>query len=171
MEGLFSFGLLFLVVLAVVVVGFAIYAARLRRRDESMAPARDTAMPSGRPAGTAPDGTAASPADVSAPPDAPHEYFKSMGLETGEEMKMRVYSLDEYAEELGGDAHAARSGHHIAVLKAYRPVDDGWYDYPPDRAARVLGLAPEDYEVDAQHGALLLKRLPHGLPRSARDVL
>lgn len=168
MEGLFSFGLLFVLVIAVVVVGTAVYAARLRRRGEDLTPERDVATPSGRPAGAAPDGTAASPTDVSAPSGAPHEYFKSMGLESGEEMKMRVYSLDEYAEELGGDAHTARSGHHIAVLKAYRPVDDEWYDYPPDRAARVLGLASEDYEVDAQRSALLLKRL---LPGSARDVL
>lgn len=81
---------------------------------------------------------------------------------------MRLYSLDEYGKELGGDA---RSGRHVAVLKAYRPVDDEWFDYPPDRVARVLDLAHEDYEVDAQHGALPLKRPPRGLPNSARDVL
>jgi hypothetical protein len=34
----------------------------------------------------------------------------------------------------------------------------------------VLELAPENYEVDAQHGALFLKLLPHGLPNPERDV-
>lgn len=41
----------------------------------------------------------------------------------------------------------------------------------PDRAAGVLELAPEDYEVDGEIGALLLKRLPRGLPDSAGEVL
>jgi len=171
MEGLFSVGLLFVLVLAVVVVGAAVYAARLRRRGEDLTPERDLAIPSVRPSGTAPKGPSPALPRPPHPLGSPHEYFKSMGLETGEEMKMRLYSLDEYEKDLGGDSHAARSGHHVAALKAYRPVDDEWYDYPPDRAARVLDLALEDYEVDARHGALLLKRLLRGLPESAREVL
>jgi hypothetical protein len=94
-----------------------------------------------------------------------------MGLETDEEMKLRLYSLDEYESDLGGDAEVAREGNFVAALRAYRPVDDEWYDYPPDKAAGVLELVPEDYEVDTARGALLLKRLPRGLPESARDVL
>ncbi len=35
----------------------------------------------------------------------------------------------------------------------------------------VLELAPEDYEVDEERSALLLRRLPLGMPMSARDVL
>lgn len=171
MEGLFSLSLLFLLVLVILVVGAAVYRARLRRRGEDLAPERDAATPSARPPGAAPSGTTASPTEVSAPPGSSHDYFKTMNPETGEEMKMHLYSLDEYEKELGGDTHVARSGRCVAALKAYQPVDDEWYDLPPDRAARVLELAPEDYEVDAQHGALLLKRLPPGLPDSARDVL
>ena len=51
-------------------------------------------------------------------------------------------------------------------------MDGGeWFDYSPSKAADVLELASEDYEVDKEHQALLFRRLPHGLPMSARDVL
>jgi hypothetical protein len=56
-------------------------------------------------------------------------------------------------------------------MKAYRPVGDEWYDFTPDRAADVLNLAPEEYEVDRERGVLLLRRLPRGLPSEARNVL
>jgi hypothetical protein len=29
-------------------------------------------------------------------------------------------------------------------------LDERWEDYPPDRAADVLELAPEDYEIDEE---------------------
>ena len=35
----------------------------------------------------------------------------------------------------------------------------------------MLELAPEDYEVDEERSALLLRRLPPGLPTWAREVL
>ena len=42
-------------------------------------------------------------------------------------------------------------------------MDERWEDYPPDRAADVLELAPEDYEIDEERSALLLRRLPPGM--------
>ena len=91
-----------------------------------------------------------------------------MSAETSEEMKTCLDSLGEYERELGG---GAREDRFVAALKAYRPVEDEWYDYLPDRAAGVPELAPEDLEVDGKRGALLLKRLPRGLPELASDEL
>lgn len=96
------------------------------------------------------------------------EFYKSMGLETTEEMKVRLYSVAEYRDELGG---TARGGEFRAALKAYRQIDDEWYGYDPRKAADVLELPPGDYEVDEQRSALLLRQLPPGLPPAARDVL
>ena len=99
------------------------------------------------------------------------EFYKSMGLETTEDMKLRVYSVEEYRDELGG-ARTTRGSDLVAAIKAYRQLlDDEWYEYSPRRAADVLELAPRDYEVDEERLALLLRRLPPGLPESARDVL
>ena len=86
-------------------------------------------------------------------------------------MKARLYYITEYENQLGGDQSTPGSGDFVGALKAYRWLDSEWYDYSPDRAADVLELAPEDYEVDEEHKALLLKRLPHGTPTPVRDVL
>lgn len=59
----------------------------------------------------------------------------------------------------------------VAALKAYRQLDTEWVEYSPRKAADVLELAPQDYEVDEEYSALLLRRLPPGLPESTRDVL
>ena len=72
--------------------------------------------------------------------------------------------------ELGG-TRAGSNGGFVAALKAYRQLDGDWVEYSPRTAADVLELAPEDYEVDEEHSALLLRRLPPGLPESARDIL
>ena len=101
----------------------------------------------------------------------PREFYKRMTLENDEDMKMRLYSMDDYRRELGGDPGSHGGGRFVAALKAYRPVDDEWYDFPPERAARILDMKPGDYEIDGEHGALLLRRLPHGLPAEARDLL
>ena len=101
----------------------------------------------------------------------PHEFYKRMSLENDEDMKMHLYSVDEYEREFGSSLRSRGSGRFIGALKAYRPVGDEWYDFPPDRAARVLGMEDDAYEVDAEHGVLLLHKLPHGLPTEARDVL
>lgn len=58
-----------------------------------------------------------------------------MGLETTEEMKIRLYSTGEYRDELGG---ATRNGGFRAVLRAYRQLDEEWYEYSPSKAADVL---------------------------------
>ena len=84
---------------------------------------------------------------------------------------MHLYSVNEYEREFGSDLRAHGAGRFVAALKSYRPVGDEWYDLPPERAARVLDLSPEDYEVDGEHGILLLRKLPHGLPTEARDIL
>ena len=101
----------------------------------------------------------------------PHEFYKRTSLENDEDMKMHLYSASEYESEFGGDLRARGAGHFIAALKSYRPVGDEWYELQPERAARVLDLSPEDYEVDGEHGLLLLRKLPHGLPTEARDLL
>ena len=62
-------------------------------------------------------------------------------------------------------------GGFVAVLRAYGLLDDERIDYNPRKAANVLKLVPEDYEADGEHSALLLRRLPPGLPVAARDVL
>jgi hypothetical protein len=104
------------------------------------------------------------------PREPRREFYKSMGLQTTEDMKIRLYSLEEYRDELGG-THAATDSGFVAATKAYRQLDDEWYDYSPRKAADVLELTPQDYEVDGECSALLLRRLPPGLPPEARDAL
>ena len=101
----------------------------------------------------------------------PHEFYKRTSLENDEDMKMHLYSVNDYDKEFGQDLRSRGGRRFVAALKAYRPVGDEWYDLQPERAARVLGMAPEDYEVDGEHGVLLLHKLPHGLPLEARDLL
>jgi hypothetical protein len=101
----------------------------------------------------------------------PHEFYKRTSLENDEDMKMHLYSVNEYETEFGSDLHSRGGSRFVAALKSYRPVGDEWYALPPERAARVLDLSPDDYEVDSQHGVLLLHKLPHGLPIEARDLL
>ena len=54
LDWLLTFGLLFLLVLVVIVVGAAVYSARLRRSGEALTPDRDMADPSVRPPGRPP---------------------------------------------------------------------------------------------------------------------
>jgi len=79
-----------------------------------------------------------------------------------------LYSFAEYQNELRG---IAAQDDFMAAMKAHRWLDDRWEDYPPNSAADVLELATEDYEIDEEHSALLLRRLPPGLPTAARAVL
>lgn len=168
MNTAFTFELLIVAVLVVVVVGGALYITVTNRRKE-----RETGREvgsAGIPVGVGPEGP-----DEDAGRSAPHvphrEFYKRMSLENDEDMKMHLYSLDEYRGELGGDTGAFGNERFIGALRAWRPVGDEWYDFPPDRAADVLDLAPEEYEVDRERGVLLLRRLPRGLPTEARDVL
>ncbi len=101
----------------------------------------------------------------------PHEFYMRTSLENDEDMKIHLYSLDEYEGEFGGNLQSRGAGRFVAALKSYRPVGDEWYDLPPERAASVLHLSSGEYEVDGEHGALLLRKLPRGLPIEARDLL
>lgn len=155
-------------VVIAVIVGGALYTTVTNRRRQ-----RETNREAGNtdaPAGMGPGG----PEEVigRSVPHVPHrEFYKRMSSENDEDMKMHLYSLDEYAGDLGGDEGAFGAGRLIGAMKAYRPVGDEWYDFTPDRAADVLNLAPEEYEVDRERGVLLLRRLLRGLPSEARNVL
>ena len=111
MEGLFSFALLLLVVLIAVVVGALIYGAWVCGRFGE--------EPARRPSGAAPGGDVGSSTEVTAPPRTPHEYFKTMNPEAGEEMKTRLYSLGEYEGELDD---AAAQPAMTALSRPWRPT-------------------------------------------------
>jgi hypothetical protein len=167
MDALFTFELFIVVVVIAVIAGGAVYRAvhdrRIRRETGREVGTADV------PVGTGPNEPATS-ATGTAPRRPLHEFYKSMGLETKEDMKVRLYSIHEYRDDLGGTRVEPNAG-FVAALKAYRQLDDEWYDYSPRKAADVLDLTPEDYEIDEERSAILLKRLPPGLPQSARDVL
>ncbi|MCA1715873.1 MAG: hypothetical protein LC781_03110 [Actinobacteria bacterium] len=168
LDTMFTFLLLILVVVVAVAVGGAAYIMVTNRRTR-----RETGRAvgtAGAPAGAEPDEDEGGSTGRVESREPRREFYKSMGLETTEDMKIRVYSVEEYRDELGG-TRAGSNGGFVAALKAYRQLDDDWVEYSPRKAADVLELAPEDYEVDEEHSALLLRRLPPGLPESARDVL
>lgn len=156
LDWMFTLELLLMVVLLVGFASGAIYLWVKGRGQGEGAPKREDA-PGKRASAQA--GTAS------------REFFKRLSLETGEEMRARLYPIAEYESQLGGEPSALGSGDFVAALKAYRCLDDEWYDYSPEKAADVLELEPEDYEVDEEHKALLLKRLPPGTPTAVRDVL
>ena len=95
------------------------------------------------------------------------EVYKSVSLEDDWDMKIRLYSPDEYREEFGEDLASG----FVGAAKSYRPVADRYDEVPPERAAGLLDLTGNDYEVDAEHGALLLRRFPPGTPITAIDDL
>ncbi len=170
MNAVFTFELLLITVVVVGAVAAALYLVVTNRRKR-----RETGREVGSadaPTGLGPGGPDADDAtERRAPRELRREFYKRMSLENDEDMKMRLYSLDEYRGELGGDVENSGAGRFVGAIKAYRPVGDEWYDFPPERAADVLDLAPEEYEVDRERGVLLLRKLPRGLPPEARDVL
>ena len=162
---------LLLTVAVIVIIGAgAIYLSLHNRRGQ-----RETSRRFGTgnvPAGTARDEPTDGVVERPTPRRTPRrEFYKSMGLETSEDMKLRLYSSAEYESELGGESDALSASGFLAALKAYRMLDEEWYDYSPQKAAGVLELSHGDYEVDRQRQALLLRRLPPGMPTSARDTL
>jgi hypothetical protein len=169
---MFTFLLLLLVVVVAIAVAGAAYimVANRRTRRETGRRVGTVDVPVGTPVGVEPDEDEGSFTGRVEPRETRREFYKSMGLETTEDMKIRVYSVEEYRDELGG-TRAGSNGGFVAALKAYRQLDDEWVEYSSHRAADVLELAPEDYEVDEEYSALLLRRLPPGLPTAARDVL
>jgi hypothetical protein len=101
---------------------------------------------------------------------SPVEVYKSVGLEEKWEMKIRLYTPDEYGEQLGGDPQSLEREGFVAAGKAYRPVEgEGWIEVPLKRAAELLELHEGEYEEDPDRSALLLRRLPPGLPASVQD--
>ena len=101
---------------------------------------------------------------------SPVEVYKSVGLGEKWEMKIQLYTPAEYGEQLGGDRQHLESDGFVAAAKAYRPIEDeGWIEVPLKRAADLLELREGDYVEDQEHSALLLKRLPPGLPVSVQD--
>ena len=169
-DTLFTVELLLVVVVIAVILGGVTYIT-VRNRPSRRETSRRAQTTSGSEGGAATSNTDDAPTESSTPPPPPREFYKGTGLERGDEnIKLRLYSFEEYQNELlGGTANQAD---FIAAMKAYRWLDERWEDYPPDRAADVLELAPEDYEIDEERSALLLRRLPPGLPTAAReDVL
>jgi len=152
-------------IVIIIIVAGAVHIATRNRRTR-----RETGRKVGTadvPVGTAAEEPTSGSAERTAPRQPRRESYKIMGSETTEEMKVRVYSVEEYRDELGG----ASEGCFVAALKAYRQLDDEWIDYSPRKAADVLELAPEDYQVNEEHRALLVRRLPPGMPVSARNGL
>jgi hypothetical protein len=97
MNALFTFELLLVVVVIVVVIG-ALYIAVTNRRKR-----RETGRRVGTadvPVGVAPDEPAGGVTEEAVSREGSREpwreFYKSMGLETAEDMKVRVYSIEEY---------------------------------------------------------------------------
>ena len=170
LQTMFIIELVLAVVLLIVMVGTLLYLARDHRRLR-----RETGRQVGTadiPVGLTPDEPTNGATERAAPHYTPHrEFYESVGPRRGEEMKLRLYSPENYQRELGKDGSALRRSGFIAALKPYKMLEDEWLEYPLQPAAKLMWLAPEDYEVDEEHKALLLKRLPHGFPVSARDAI
>ncbi len=106
---MFTLELLLVVVLLVGLASGAVYLWVTGRKQGEEAPNREEAL-----------GTRAS-LDVDAPS---REFFERLSLETGEEMRARLYSIAEYENQFGGDFGNAGTGRFLAALKAYRWLDD-----------------------------------------------
>lgn len=98
-------------------------------------------------------------------------YQKAGRLGNSRHMKVRLYSLEDYDREIGGRREAFGAGSFVAALKAYGYYGDHWHEMPCERAISSLGLKAKDCEVDEDRGALLLRKLPEGLPAKAREDL
>lgn len=151
MEVFFLVFLGFLAILAVILAVGAAYVTRheAREREEFQNEARRRASDRGNSDG--------------------REFYKSLGLGTGEQVKIRLFTLEEYRGELGGDASHAEDGSFIGALKTYRLLDGDWHETQPQSAASALSLDENDYLPDGERNALLLKKLPPGIPPAARD--
>jgi hypothetical protein len=177
LDTMFTFEL----VLVALVIGGALAGAiyiglhdrRIRRQTGRLVGTADLAV--GLPVGLTPDELASGVTENPAPRQPPRrEFYERIGLPRGAEMKIRLYSLNDYESELKGDGDAFGRDGYVAALKAYGRTDsmmleDEWLECSPRKAAGLLGLAPGEYGVDEEHKAILLRRLPHGFPACARD--
>jgi hypothetical protein len=168
LDTMFTFEL----VLVALVIGGALAGAiyiglhdrRIRRQTGRLVGTADIAV------GLTPDELARGVTESPAPRRPPRrEFYERIGLQRGVEMKMRLYSLNDYESELKGDGDAFGRDGYVAALKGYMMLEDEWLDCSPRKAAGLLGLAPGEYGVDEEHKAILLRRLPHGFPACARD--
>jgi hypothetical protein len=168
LEMLFSFEILLVALLTIWTVAGAVYIAihdrRIRRQTGRLVGTADIAV------GLTPSELARGVTESPAPRQPPRrEFYKRIGLQRGVEMKMRLYSLNDYESELKGDGDTFGRDGYVAALKGYMMLEDEWLDCSPRKAAGLLGLAPGEYGVDEEHKAILLRRLPHGFPDCARD--
>ena len=168
LELLFLFELLLVALIIIWAVAGAVYIAihdrRVRRETGRRVGTADTAV----------GATSQERASVTAQGPAPHQpprrdFYERTGLQRGVQMKMRLYSLNDYESELKGDSDAFGRDGYVAALKGYMMLEDEWLDCLPRKAAGLLGLGPGEYGVDEEHEAILLRRLPHGFPACARD--
>jgi hypothetical protein len=170
LETLFFFELVLVALVIIWMVAGAVcivlHDRRIRRQTGRLVGTADIAV------GLALDELARGVTESPAPHQPPRrEFYERIGLQRGEEMKMRLYSLNDCKSELEGDDDALRCYGYVAALKGYMMLEDEWLECSPRKAASLLGLAPGEYGVDEQHKAILLRRLPHGFPAGARDCL
>ena len=169
-ETMFLVDLLYLALVIVGMVAGAIYIGlhdrRIRRETGRMVGTADI------PVGLTSDELARGATESPAPRQPPQrEFYERTGLERGAEMKVRLYSLNDCESELEGDGDALQRDGFMAALKAYTIPEDEWLECSPRKAADLLRLESGEYEVDEEHKAILLRRLPRGFPTCARDCL
>lgn len=100
----------------------------------------------------------------------PLKFYKTMSHEAEGQIQVHLYSPEEYRDLLDGDSSGlGKNGEFVAVLKAYKYLEDDWYEVQPERAARLLEMNEADYEMDEVRTALLLRELPPGMPYAARE--
>jgi hypothetical protein len=132
LEMLFLFEILLVALVIVVVVAGVVYIAihdrRIRRETGRQVGTADIAV------GT----TSQELANVTTEAPALHQpprrdFYERLELEKSAEIRFHLYSRAQYQSELGGaDSTLEREG-FVGALKAYRSVDDEWYEYPPQR--------------------------------------
>jgi len=155
------------------VVYIGLHDRRIRRQTGRLAGTADIAV------GLTPDELARGVTESPAPRRPPRrDFYERIGLPRGAEMKIRLYSLNDYESELKGDGDAFGRDGYVVALKAYRRaivaprvdmLEDEWLECSPRKVASLLGLAPGEYEVYEEHKAILLRRLPYGFPACTRD--
>src|SRR5215213_1920725 len=111
--------LLLAVAVIVIIAAGAIYLSVYDRRSQRETSRR--VRTGNVPVGTARDEPTDSAADrATSRRMRRREFYKSMGLETSEDMKLRLYSSAEYESELGGESDALSASGFLAALKACR---------------------------------------------------
>lgn len=104
-------------------------------------------------------------------PETVFYYLRTGRLRGSIDMRVRLYSLEDYDTELGGKREASRSDGFVAALKAYGYHDDDWHPMSCKQAISSLGLEARECEADNDCGTILLRKLPEGLPDKAGDKL